>query len=231
VTAPPELSIVLPFRNQADHVERVLGAYPPALEAAGIAYEIVAVPNACTDDTPGIVARAAAADPRIRVVANPAGGWGRSVRMGLATALGRTLCYTNSARTDPVTVVALLALYRQAGRGIAKAARSARGAPFREAGSWAFNLEARVLFGVAVPDVNGTPKILSRELLARLAPEQDGDLLDLELLARAARLGEPVTELAVTGFRRHGGISTTTYGSALKMYAGAIRLRMILKWT
>ncbi|MEK7476322.1 MAG: glycosyltransferase [Candidatus Coatesbacteria bacterium] len=229
MTAAPELSIVLPFRNQADHVERVLGAYPPALEAAGIPYEIVAVPNGCSDETPAIVARLAAADPRVRMVGNPAGGWGRSVRMGLAAASGATLCYTNSARTDPVTVVALLALYRTAGRGVAKATRSARGAPVRELGSWAFNLEARVLFGVTGADVNGTPKILSRELLDRLALREDGDLLDLELLAGAARLREPVAELAVTGFRRHGGVSTTTYLSALRMYAGAIRLRMILQ--
>jgi len=227
VTRTPELSIVLPFRNQADHVERVLAAYPPALEAAGISFEIVAVPNACTDETPAKVAQAAAADPRVRVVGNPAGGWGRSVRMGLAAATAPVVCYTNSARTDPVTVAALFDLYRKAGRGIAKAVRSARGAPVRELGSWAYNLEARLLFGVRCPDINGTPKILSRELLDRLAPAQDGDLFDLDLLARAVQTGEPVTELAVTGFRRHGGISTTTYLSALRMYAGAIRLRMM----
>ncbi len=223
----PELSIVLPFRNQADHVERVLAAYPPVLEAAGISWEIVAVPNACRDETPAMVARAAAADPRIRVVQNPAGGWGKSVRMGLAAAAAPVVCYANSARTDPVTVVALLAVWKAAGRGIAKASRSARAAPMRSLGSWLYNLEARLLFGVRCRDVNGTPKIMSRELLAWLAPVQDGDLLDLELLAKAARLGEPIHELVVTGFRRHGGISTTTYLSAFHMYAGALRLRMI----
>ena len=53
----------------------------------------------------------------------------------------------------------------------------------------------------------------------------DGDLLDLELLAKVQRFGLPVVELPVEGFRRHGGRSSTNLGSAWRMYRGAWRLR------
>ena len=228
MAATPELSVVLPCRNQADHIEGVLRAWPPALEAAGISFEIIAVPNACTDETPGIVARVAQADPRIRVVENPAGGWGKSVRMGLEAAGGSAACFTNSARTDPATLVAVFELYRRKAPCLAKAVRTARGAPVRGIGSWLYNLEARLLFGIRCRDVNGTPKILPVGFVGRFDLAQDGDLLDLEVLVRAARLGVPVVELEVPGFRRHGGVSTTTWGSAWRMYAGALRLRMMM---
>ena len=77
------------------------------LARAGRPYELVVVPNACTDRTPERVRAVAAADPNIRVVENPRGGWGLSVLTGLAAARGSLLCYTNSARTDPEHVAAV----------------------------------------------------------------------------------------------------------------------------
>ena len=48
-----------------------------------------------------VVEALARVDGRIKVVNNPAGGWGLSVRMGLQAASGTVLAYTNTARTDP----------------------------------------------------------------------------------------------------------------------------------
>ena len=108
---------------------------------------------------------------------------------------------------------------------MAKVRRERRGAPLREIGSWLYNLEARLLFGIRVRDVNGTPKVLPRALYERLALESLDDLLDLELLARARRRGVPILEMPVEGFKRHGGRSRTGLWSAWKMYAGALALR------
>jgi hypothetical protein len=170
----------------------------------------------------------AAADPRIRVVDNPRGGWGLSVRTGLGAARGTVLCYTNSARTDPAHVRELLEIYLAHAPCLAKVRREQRAAPLREAGSWLFNLEGRALFGVRSADVNGTPKMMPREVYERLRLESDGDLLDLELLAKARRLRIPVVEMPVPGFRRHGGRSSTSLKSAWRMYSGAVRLRRAL---
>jgi dolichyl-phosphate beta-glucosyltransferase len=221
----PALSIVLPFRNQADHASGLLEAYRKTLDGFGQSYELVVVPNACSDSTPEVVRAFAGECPTVRIVESPRGGWGLAVRLGMEAARGAVLCYTNSARTDPRHILDLFELYRKHAPCLAKVRRHRRGAPVREVGSWLYNLEAQMLFGLTAPDVNGTPKMFARELCDRLSLKSDGDLLDLELLAKIDRLGLPVVELPVEGFRRHGGRSSTNLRSAWRMYRGAWRLR------
>lgn len=222
------LSVVLPCRNQEDHIEEVLRSYAGPLERTGRSYELVVVPNACSDRTAQIVRSVSEGDPRIRVVENPRGGWGLSVIMGLAAARGSMLCYTNSARTDPENVVAVLDLCMKSGPCLAKARRDKRGAPLREAGSWLYNVEGRLLFGIRARDVNGTPKVLSRDLFRDLRLFSEGDLLDLELMAKVSRLDIPIVELPVRGFTRHGGRSSTDWKTAWALYTGALKLRRML---
>jgi hypothetical protein len=220
------VSVVLPCRNQADHIGQILPRYAAAFERAGMPFELVVVPNASTDDTEDRVRALATADPRVRCVANPAGGWGLSVRVGLEVTRGDVLVYTNTARTDPETLPEFVRRHLEQPRTLVKAARQRRNAPLREVGSWLYNLEAQILFGVRTRDVNGTPKVFARALYDRLALAQDGDLLDLELIAQATRLGATILDIPTFGFKRHGGKSSTTFQSARRMYLGALRLRL-----
>jgi glycosyltransferase involved in cell wall biosynthesis len=218
------LSIVLPCRNQADHIGAVLQRYLDSMENSGAPFELVVVPNASTDRTQQVVEGIARGDDRVRVVVNPLGGWGLSVRTGLDAAQGSVLCYTNTARTNPETIPQFLDYYRRHGRCLVKARRGDRNHLTRELGSLFYNLEARLFCGVRCQDVNGTPKVFDARWYRSLRLESAGDLLDLELLSTAARLGVSVHELPVRGFKRHGGKSSTTWRSAAKMYAGAIQL-------
>jgi len=222
------LSVILPCRDQADHIAEVLKAYGPPLDGLGRAYELVVVPNACKDNTCAVVRQLAQSNPRIRVVINPKGGWGLSVLTGLAAARGEVLCYTNSARTDPASIPDLLALYEKSAYCLAKVRRAKRGVVLRELGSWLYNLEAWLLYGIKTRDVNGTPKMMPRALYERLDLFSPGDLLDLELLAKVTRVGTPIVELPVAGFKRHGGKSSTNLKSAWDMYLGALRLHKAL---
>jgi glycosyltransferase involved in cell wall biosynthesis len=223
------LSVILPCRNQADHIGEVLASYRQPLSSIGRNYELVVVPNACTDNTFEIVQKLAAADASIRVVENPKGGWGLSVLTGLKAARGEVLCYTNSARTDPASIPVLLDLYLKNAPCLAKVRRENRGVFLRSFGSTLYNFEGRMLYGIKARDVNGTPKILSRELYEKAALFSAGDLLDMELLAKVTRLGIPVVELPTQGFKRHGGKSSTNFKSAWNMYVGAVQLRGKLK--
>lgn len=224
MSANDKLSLVLPCRNQADHIGQVLPRYLRPLETLGVPFELIVVPNASTDDTQAVVEKLACDDERIKVVSNPAGGWGLSVRTGLHAAQGTILAYTNTARTDPNLVPLLVRRFQEGGRCLVKARREARHAPLREAGSFLYNLEARLLLGVRCSDVNGTPKVFSRKLYEGMVLTADGDLVDLELMSGVARRGIPVVEIPVRGFQRHGGKSSTTWKSALQMYSGAVRL-------
>jgi glycosyltransferase involved in cell wall biosynthesis len=222
---PAEMvSLVLPCRNQADHIGEVLPRYIRPLETLGLPFELVVVPNACTDATQEMIERLARTDGRLRVVPNPQGGWGLSVRTGLDAARGTVLAYTNTARTDPLRLPDFLRAYWRGQDCLVKARREARHAPVREIGSMLYNLQARLCFGLRCRDVNGTPKVFSRDLYRAMRLTATGDLLDLEIMNWATRLGARVVEVPVQGFRRHGGKSSTTFKSAWKMYTGAFRL-------
>ena len=68
----------------------------------------------------------------------------------------------------------------------------------------------------------GRPPVAIREVPGNL---EDDDLLDMELMAKAFRMGVKTLEVPLPGFRRHGGRSSTTLSSAWNMYAGVWRLR------
>jgi glycosyltransferase involved in cell wall biosynthesis len=221
---PPLASIVLPVHNQADHVGPVVEDYIAALDRVPLAYELVLVPNACRDDTPAVARALAARHPTVRVVESEVGGWGRAVRVGLSAARGSLLCYTNSARTAPEDLTLTL-LYAVAHPGVVvKANRKIREHWTRRLGSLIYNLECRALFDLACWDVNGTPKVFPRSMDALLGLTRDDDLIDAEFGAICRHEGYPMLEVPIFSSRRHGGKSTTNYGSAWKMYVGAYQL-------
>ena len=87
------LSVVLPCRDQEDHIEAVLKSYAAPLESTGRRFELVVVPNACRDRTPEVVSRLAAADERIRVRGQPTRRMGtlRADRPGRGPGVGPVL--------------------------------------------------------------------------------------------------------------------------------------------
>ena len=138
----PTLSVVLPVHNQADHIALVARAYGDVLGRLVNDYELLLVTNACTDASPRICQELAENDPQVRSIdLADQGGWGRSVRAGLAESRGLSLCYTNSARTSP-DVLALLVSYHCAyPEAVVKASRRVRDSWRRRFGSILYNLE------------------------------------------------------------------------------------------
>jgi hypothetical protein len=224
----PSFSIVLPVHNQADHIEDVVGRYRSVFR--GKPWEIILVPNACRDDSLLICRKLAKKDPKIRVVENPRGGWGLSVRIGLAAARGSIIGYTNSARTDPETIPSLLRLAQASHGALAKVSRHQRGRFLREMGSILYNLECGLLFDSGIRDINGTPKIFPSSVYKKMELTADGDLLDAEVIAWCRRLDVPIVEQRQEGWGRFGGKSTTGCKSALRMYLGALELKRRLPW-
>ena len=221
----PSISLILPIRNQADHIARIVEEYEGELVRIGRAYELLLVVNASRDGSEELCRRLAEDHPSRRVLASPSGGWGRAVRMGLAAARGDLLCYTNSARTRPQDLALLLFYALAYTDTVVKANRKIRESALRRLGSLIYNLECRALFDLPNWDINGTPKVFPRRFERLLSLAQDGDLIDLEFHAVCRREGYPVLEVPILSARRHGGRSTTNLGSAIRLYIGALRLR------
>ena len=213
------------MHNQADHIGSIVSGYLGALAKLGRPAEVILVTNGCTDRSPEVAAELAASNEQVRTIDLPQPGWGRSVRAGLREAGGDILCYTNSARTTP-EMLSLLLIYEAAyPHVVLKANRKIRDNWRRRLGSLIYNLECRALFDLPIWDINGTPKVFPREFGALLELERDDDLIDLEFAWVCKREDYPILEVPLLATQRHGGRSTTNYGSALRMYVGAWRLK------
>jgi glycosyltransferase involved in cell wall biosynthesis len=221
----PQFSIILPVYNQADHIGSIVDAYVTALSATGLAYEIVLVVNGSPRDGSFAACEALAQQyPAVRAVDEPQGGWGRAVKRGIREARGTSICYTNSARTTDRDLTLLLLYARAFPNVVVKANRKIRESLQRRVGSLLYNIECRTLFDLSCWDVNGTPKVFPRSCDALLSLQSDDDIIDAEFNALVRQHEYPMIEVPIFSTRRHGGKSTTNYGSAFAMYTGAYRL-------
>jgi glycosyltransferase involved in cell wall biosynthesis len=218
-------SIVLPVHNQADHIAGVVAGYVDVLDRLEWPYELVLVTNGCTDDSVPVCAELSERLDPVRTIDLAEGGWGKAVLAGIAASRGNHVCYTNTARTTPEMLALALSYARAYPTVVVKANRKIRDNWRRRLGSLIYNLECRALFDLPTWDINGTPKVFPRSFERLLQLQRDDDLIDAELLALCRIEGYPVVEVPLLATHRHGGKSTTNYGSALRMYTGALALR------
>lgn len=100
--APPVATVVLPCFNEADHVLAELQRITTALDASGLAYELLAVDDASTDDTLAVLRAAALAMPTVRVLAfRRNGGSGTVRRIGTQQARGEIVVWTDADMSYP----------------------------------------------------------------------------------------------------------------------------------
>jgi glycosyltransferase involved in cell wall biosynthesis len=218
-------SIVVPVYRQADHIAGVLRDYVAALGRLDFAYELLPVVNGRGTDGSLEACRGLESEfPQIRTLHVEGSGWGRAVRHGLAVAQGDLLCYTNSARTSADTLLLLLLYGSIHMDSVIKANRKVRESWRRRLGSLLYNLECRALFDLPYWDINGTPKVFPRRLSRLLQLQRDDDLIDLEFNVICRTEGYPVIEVPTLSTSRRSGRSTTNWVSALRLYAGAMRL-------
>lgn len=81
--AVPEISIVMGVYNDARHLRAALDS---VLSQQGVELELIAVDDGSTDESPAILAEAAARDPRVRVVVQENAGLTRALIRGCSLA-------------------------------------------------------------------------------------------------------------------------------------------------
>lgn len=215
-------SVVLPVYNQADSIEEALEEYVNEVQRLEFPCEFLPVVNGPRRDKSLEICQAVAArHASIRPFCIDQGGWGRAVRYGLSQATGDLLCYTNSARTSGKDLLLLLLYGAVHSDSVIKANRKIRESARRRLGSLLYNLECRALFDLPYWDVNGTPKVFSRESPKLLGLTRDDDLIDLEFNIICRTEDYPVIEAPIFSTRRRAGKSTTNWRSALRLYWGA----------
>jgi glycosyltransferase involved in cell wall biosynthesis len=223
------VSVVLPIHNQADYIRGVIEDTLGVVRRLGIAVELVLVTNGCTDSSIDICHALAESHTEVQTLNLDQGGWGRAVRAGLTASSGEMVGFTNSARTSPEMLALMLCYAQVYPNAVLKVKRRIRDNARRQMGSLLYNVECRLLFDLGTWDINGTPKLFPRSFGSLLNLDQDGELIDAELLAICQRERYPVIEVPVLATARSGGVSTTTYRTALRMYRGAVQMREEMK--
>jgi dolichol-phosphate mannosyltransferase len=219
-----KVSLVLPVRNQSDHIAQIVRGHAATLQEIGVPHEIVLVPNGSRDGTDAVCAELAVALPVVRVVNLAQDGWGRAVRCGIAASQGDLICYTNSARTRPEDIKLIVDFALRNPGTVVKATRTFRHSWLRWIGSQLYNRLCVGLFKLRCTDINGTPKLFPRTATTPLLNlSRDDDLIDLEFMWLCLHDRLSVVEIPIHADSRHGGVSSTGWKTAWNLYSGAIR--------
>ncbi len=204
------LGLSIPLYDEADGCAREVRALVEALDAAGIPHQLALVNNGSRDATPRIIDELEAELPSVSVVHLPNNaGYGGGILMGLA-ALDTDWqgWHWGDGQIRPAKVVAACERMARGDLDLVKVRRVQRDDGWqRRFISAAYNRVACPALGVRVPDVNGCPKIFTREAIGRLRPRSRDWLLDLEVVQGAQRAGMRIDWIEATMHARQGGAS------------------------
>ena len=211
------ITIFFPAWNEEDYVERAVLAASEAgqqlIDSGEVGtYEVLVIDDASTDATGAIADKLAAADPRVRVVHHETNRkLGGSLKTGFANAVGELVLYTDCDLPFDMAAVAkavrLLRIYDADVVSAYRLDRTGEG-PRRVVYSYLYNHLVRLVLGLQLRDLNFACKLVHRRVLDRAELVSEGSFIDVELLARAHRLGFHIVQFGVDYFPRTRGVST-----------------------
>ena len=229
-TEGPELSLVMPCYNEQETIPFTIPPLLTAFEKAGVRLELVACDNGSVDKTGEILEQFAAKGyPVVRHTVAVNEGYGNGILQALPRCTAPwvgTICA--DGQVDPEDVVRLFeALRFTDGKVLGKVRRRFRmDGPIRKVVSVAYNLLVFCLWpSLGSIDVNGVPKILHRDVLARLDLRSKRWFLDPEIMIKTHYLGVRVIEMNVFARMRNHGLSHVRATTCWEFFASLLRYR------
>jgi dolichyl-phosphate beta-glucosyltransferase len=233
------LSVVVPAFNEAHRLPATLARVVSFLTSSDrwLPAEVIVVDDGSTDGTVAI-AEGHPGAPGVEVRVWRQGknrGKGAAVRAGLATSRGDWVLVSDADLAAPIEDLDLL---RAAEVDLAAGSRALRRELISRRQPWArdlmgrgFNLYLRALGLTSLQDTQCGFKLLRRALAQKLAAclRLDGFAFDVEMLARARRLGASIAEVPVH-WQHVDESRVQALRHSLQMARDALRLRLWL-WT
>ena len=218
------LTIFYPMWNEEETIERAVAAAFEAgdalIEAGEIGRcEVLIINDASTDATGKIADEMAAADERISVVHHEINRkLGGTLKTGFENAKGEIVLYTDADlpfdMAEVSKAVRLLRIYEADIVSAYRFDRTGEGAR-RLVYSFVYNHLIQTMFGLRLRDMNFAFKLMRRTLLDNVELQSEGSFIDVELLARAQKLGFSIVQFGVDYFPRTRGISTLSSNSVI----------------
>src|SRR5678816_93440 len=165
----PEISLVIPMRNESPNVERLYRDVTASLTQFGRSYEIVAVDDGSRDETFELLARLQARDPRLRVIRFRRNyGQTAAFAAGFAHARGRYIVTADGDnQNDPADIPGMIQMLEQQNLDIVCGWRKDRKDPFinRRLPSMIANAVISYATGVKLHDYGCSLKVFRAEVV------------------------------------------------------------------
>jgi glycosyltransferase involved in cell wall biosynthesis len=228
--APADVSFIVPAYNEAGAVTPTLSRLFAAFAASGYTLEIVAVDNGSTDGTGTILRELQQRHSLLlvhRVEVNE--GYGNGVLQGIPLARAEWVgIIPADGQVDAEDVVRLYeAAAATDGKIVAKVRRRFRlDGLTRKVISASYNLLVLLLWPrLGTLDVNGSPKLLRREILHTMRLREKQWFLDPELMIKARYLGLRILEVNVFARLRGTGLSHVRPSTCWEFLRDLLRYR------
>lgn len=207
------LSYFFPAHNEAANLEGLVEEALATLPRLAGGFEIIAVDDGSSDDTPAIADRLAATHPGVvRVVHHPTNqGYGAALRSGFRAARYDVVAFTDGDRQFRVADVGRLLerLGAADGPDVVAGYRIKRADPLiRTLYARVYRLANRVFFGLRVRDIDCACKVFRREALEGIRVESGGAFFSAELLIKLEASGRRLVEVGVPHHPRTAGSPT-----------------------
>ena len=229
------LSVVIPCFNEAARLQRTVDDVLAWTRAHCPATEIIAVDDGSTDGTADLIERLMERAPELRLVRFPENrGKGAAVRSGMREATGDRRAFIDADGAVPFAEIATLERALADGADIAVGSRvldpsTVEALLHRRLIGAVFRSLVRRLLVRGVEDTQCGFKLFRAAAADALFAEQrlSGFAFDVELLARAQRLGLRIAELPVR-WREQPGSKVHVVRDGLRMASDVVRLRVQL---
>jgi glycosyltransferase involved in cell wall biosynthesis len=227
---PPEVSFIMPCYNEQDVIEYTIPQLVQAFEQAGHRLELVACDNGSTDRTGEIIRELVARGLPVvyhRIEKNEGYGNGvlRTIPVCSAPWIG---IIPADGQVDAEDAARLFEVVKHTdGRVLGKVRRRFRmDGLTRKLVSVAYNGFVFLLWPrLGSIDVNGSPKIIHRDVLAAMDLQSKEWFLDPEMMVKAHYLGVRVIEMNVFARMRSNGLSHVRAAACLEFFVKLLNFR------
>lgn len=211
-TEHPLLSLIMPCYNEEDVIGYTIPRLVQAFERSGYPLELIACDNGSVDRTGEVIQEFI--DQGLGIVKHRVDvneGYGNGVLKSIPVCTGEWIgIIPADGQVDAEDVVRVYeTVARSDGRVLGKVFRRFRlDGPWRSFVSMLFNLFMLMLWPkIGSYDVNGSPKILHRDVIAAMKLESKDWLLDPEIMIKAGDMGIGVIEMNSFARMREHGVS------------------------
>ena len=227
----PELSIVIPIKNESANIPRLYKELTESLERGGRPYEIICIEDGSTDDSFALLSEIQARDARVRVIRFRRNfGQTAAFAAGFAAARGRYIVTSDGdLQNDPADIPSMVDRLEQ-GFDIVAGWRKDRKDPFvsRRLPSIIANKLISVATGVALHDYGCSLKVFRAEVVKPL--KLYGEMHRF-LPALSSEMGVTIDEVVVNHRARMHGRSNYGIGRTFRVILDLLTVKFLLSYS